>query len=162
LAPINKPTGDGRRIAPGGFTSRPLPLPLKMQMEDANGHDASVVVGVIDTLNIDEEAGEVWGAGELFDDANPTTTPKLFENAQTARTLTERGVIGPSVDPGSAQATAVMTGMDRPPTMAEIKRFCDQHDGNMPPTEMLFTGYEIAGATLVPIPAFAEARPLEL
>ncbi len=162
LAPINKPTGDGRRIAPGGYTNRPLPLPLMWQRQDRNGHEEAVVVGVIDQMNIDEELGEVWGEGELFDDANPTTTPQLAEDAQTARTLIERKAIGPSVDPGSAQATAVMTGMDRAPTMAEIKRFCDQHDGNMPPTEMLFTGYEIAGATLVPIPAFAEARPMEL
>jgi hypothetical protein len=162
LAPINKPTGDGRRIAPGGFTNRPLPLPLKWQRADSNGHDESVTVGVIDVLNIDEEAGEVWGEVELFDDVNPATTPQLAEDAATARTLMEKGVVGPSVDPGSAQATAVMTGMDRAPTMAEIQRFCDQNDGNMPPTEMLFTSYEIAGATLVPIPAFSEARPLEL
>jgi 2'-5' RNA ligase len=162
LAPINKPTGDGRRIAPGGFTNRPLPLPLKWQRADSNGHDESVTVGVIDVLNIDEEAGEVWGEGELFDDVNPATTPQLAEDAATARTLMEKRVVGPSVDPGSAQATAVMTGMDRAPTMAEIQRFCDQNDGNMPPTEMLFTDYEIAGATLVPIPAFSEARPLEL
>lgn len=162
LAPINKPTGDGRRIAPGGFTSRPLPLPLKWQRADSNGHDEAVVIGVIDQMNINEEIGEVWGEGELFDDVNPAVTPQLAEDAATARTLIERKVVGPSVDPGSAQATAVMQGMDRAPTMAEIQQFCDRHDGNMPPTEMLFTGYEIAGATLVPIPAFSEARPLEL
>lgn len=162
LAPINKPTGDGRRIAPGGFTSRPLPLPLKWQRADSNGHDEAVVVGVIDQMNINEELGEVWGEGELFDDVNPAITPQLAEDAATARTLIERKVVGPSVDPGSAQATAVMQGMDRAPTMAEIQQFCDRHDGNMPPTEMLFTSYEIAGATLVPIPAFSEARPLEL
>lgn len=162
LAPINKPTGDGRRIAPGGFTSRPLPLPLKWQRADSNGHDEAVVVGVIDQMNINEELGEVWGEGELFDDVNPAVTPQLAEDAATARTLIERKVIGPSVDPGSAQATAVMQGMDRAPTMAEIKQFCDRHGGDMPPTEMLFTNYEIAGATLVPIPAFSEARPLEL
>ena len=53
LAPINKPTGDGRRMAPGAFTHRPLPLPLKWQREDNMGHDDSVVVGLMDTITID-------------------------------------------------------------------------------------------------------------
>jgi hypothetical protein len=72
LAPINKPTGDGRRIAPGGFTNRPLPLPLKWQRTDESGHTSAVVIGSMDKLDIAEDA---VGRSELFDDASPTATP---------------------------------------------------------------------------------------
>ena len=65
LAPIDKPTGDGRRMAKGAFSHRPLPLPLKWQRVDEAGHDTSVVIGLMDTLTIDETAGEVWAEGEV-------------------------------------------------------------------------------------------------
>jgi 2'-5' RNA ligase len=161
LAPINQPTGDGRRIAVGGFTHRPLPLPLKWQRVDADGHDDSVVVGSLERIEIDEPAGAVWGEGELFDDASPTTTPRLAEDVAEAKMLLDKKVIGPSVDPGSAQAVTVIKGDDEPLSEQAMERYWMQH-GKLPETELLFTGYEIAAATLVPVPAFAQCRPFEL
>lgn len=163
LAPIDAPTGDGRRIAAGGFTNRPLPLPLKWQRVDANGHDTSVVVGSLERIDIDEdgEIPAVWGEGELFDDVSPATNPRLAEDVGEAKILLERKVIGPSVDPGSAQGMTVIKGTDRALDDQGVERYYAQH-GAMPETEVLFTGYEIAAATLVPIPAFAECRPFQL
>jgi 2'-5' RNA ligase len=161
LAPINTPTGDGRRMAPGAFTNRPLPLPLKWQRTDENGHTTSVVIGSMDKLDIDEAGESVWGEGELFDDASPTATPRLAEDVAEAKLLLGKQVIGPSVDPGSAQAVTVMKGSNEPLNDTMVERYWMQH-GELPETELLFTNYEIAAATLVPVPAFAQCRPFEL
>lgn len=162
LAPINKPTGDGRRMAHGAFTHRPLPLGLKWQRVDDNGHDASVIVGLMDRIRIDEEAGEVWGEGELFDDQ--PALPRLTEDVSEALLLTTKKVIGPSVDAGACEAVLVRTGSDVPLTGDEIDDILWEamEAGTDPDIEILFTRYEIAAATLVVIPAFAEARPFEL
>lgn len=159
LAPINTPTGDGRRMAPGAFTNRPLPLPLKWQRTDEGGHTTSVVIGSMDGIDIGEEG--VWGVGELFDDVSPTATPRLAEDVAEAKVLLGKKVIGPSVDPGAAQAVTVMKGTDTPLDEQAIEKYWMRH-GKMPETEVLFTNYEIAAATLVPVPAFAQCRPFEL
>lgn len=162
LAPINAPTGDGRRMAVRAFTHRPLPLALKWQRTDDQGHDASVVIGLMDVCNIDEDAGEVWGEGELFDDQ--PHLPRLSEDVAEAILLTTKGVIGPSVDAGSAQGMVVETGTDVPLTEERADQLWQeaQDAGTEPNIEVLFTAYEIAAATLVVIPAFVEARPFEL
>lgn len=162
LAPINQPTGDGRRMAVGAFTHRPLPLPLRWQRAETQGHDDASVIGSIDVLRIDNEAGHVWGEGELFDDVSPATNPKLAEDVNEAKYLLGKKTIGPSVDPGSASAVAVLAGTDQPVTEQTMMELMLAGATEMPPQEMLFTNYEIAGATLVPVPAFAECRPFEL
>ncbi len=149
-------------MAPGAFTSRPLPLPLKWQRTDENGHDTSVIVGMVDTMNIDEANEQVWGEGELFDDISPSTNPRLAEDVAEAKLLLSKGVIGPSVDPGSAQAVTVLQGQNVELGEAEFERRFMESGGQIPQTELLFTSYEIAAATLVPVPAFAECRPFEL
>lgn len=162
LAPINTPTGDGRRMATGAFTHRPLPLPLRWQRPETSGHDDAVTVGVIDTLRIDDEAGHVWGEGELFDDINPAANPRLAEDVNEAKFLLGKKAIGPSVDPGHASAVAVVAGTDTPVTEQSMFEQMLAGATEAPATETLFTAYEIAGATLVPVPAFAECRPFEL
>lgn len=161
LVPINEPTGDGRRMAPGAITSRPLPLPLKWQRQDESGHTTSVVVGSMDRLNIDEENGGVWGEGELFDDVSPTTNPRLAEDVNEALFLLKKKTIGPSVDPGGATAVTVIKGESEAADEAALQRYW-MKNGQAPETELLFTNYEIAAATLVPVPAFAQCRPFEL
>lgn len=161
LAPINTPTGDGRRMAPGAFTNRPLPLPLRWQRTDEGGHTSSMVIGSMDKLDINEADQTVWGEGELFDDASPITMPRLAQDVAEAKLLLGKRVIGPSVDPGSAQAVTVMKGSNEPLNDTMVERYWMQH-GELPETELLFTNYEIAAATLVPVPAFGECRPFEL
>jgi 2'-5' RNA ligase len=161
LAPIGTPTGDGRRIARGGFTHRPLPLALKWQRSDEGGHEKSTVVGSLERVDIDEDSGAVWGEGELFDDVSPTAMPRLAEDVAEAKLLLEKKVIGPSVDPGSVQAVTVIKGEEEPLTDERLNAYYMKH-GALPETETLFTDYEIGAATLVTVPAFAEVRPFEL
>lgn len=153
LAPIDQPTGDQRRMAPGALRSRELPLPLKWQRADEGGHDSSVVVGTIDSIEFSDDAA--WGEGEFFDDADPAKMPRMAEDANEAMHLMEAGVIGPSVDAGSATATEVVEGTDQPPTEEQYAAMLSGAE-DAPRMELRFTDYEIAGATLVPIPAFAE------
>ena len=87
LARLGVPTGDGRIIAPGGGSSRSLPLPLLWQQTTDDGHGGSVVVGRIETVSI--------GDGMV------TATGSLLESADYALGVVEQleaGVVGPSVD----------------------------------------------------------------
>jgi hypothetical protein len=185
LAPLDSSTGDGRRFLSDGVTNRQLPLPLKWQREDTQGHDASVVVGsclyinygtvaeAIDEGWIDAKCVEpskyaadllaAWGAGELFD-VDPHDLPRLHEDIAEATLLLGKQVIGPSVDAGSAQAVIARKGSDEPMTDAELEALFwdDTSSGDDVELEILFTEYEIAAATLVAIPAFAECRPFEI
>lgn len=185
LAPINMPTGDGRRFKEGGVTFRQPPFGLKWQRVDEAGHDTSVIIGSTDTMNIGtvKEAiandwinpdtvkaaklapGDLgaWGAGEMFDD-HPEL-PRLAEDVAEAMLLVEKGLLGPSVDAGAAEAIEVREGSDEPLTEADWDAIYAEWEqtGEQPKLEMLFTAYEIAAATLVGIPAFAEtSRPFEL
>src|SRR5688500_11083783 len=114
LAPINKPTGDGRRFAEGALTWRDLPRGMKWQRTDSEGHDDSVVIGSTDTMSIGtaeeavandwispegakashltgDETG-LWGGGEMFDDQ--PQLPRLSEDVAEAILLTQKRVIG--------------------------------------------------------------------
>jgi hypothetical protein len=184
LAPLGVSTGDGRRFKAEGVTHRELPLPLKWQRNDEMGHDTSVIIGSLETINIasvgdaidqgwistdatagmDSETMGAWGGGELFDDADPARLPRLAEDVQEALLLTQKSVIGPSVDAGAASAIMVAEGSDEPLTDEEFEALWWQAeaDGEEIAIEVLFTEYEIAAATLVSIPAFAQCRPFEL
>ena len=185
LAPIDQPTGDGRRMALGAMRWRELPLALKWQRVDEVGHYDSVIIGSLDTLNIGtvqqaidngwisaEAVGQtmqptdlgLWGGGELFDDADSSAMPRLAEDVAEALLLTGKKVIGPSVDAGAATAVLVRTGTDVPLTGEEVNTLLMQSfdTGEPPPIEELFTDYQVAAATLVGIPAFEQARPFEL
>ena len=110
LAPLGVPTGDGRRFLVSGVTYRELPLPLSWQRSNEPGHDTAVVVGLIDTLTIDDQA--VWAEGELFDDVSRDDMPTLAQDVAEAIHLTAKRVVGPSVDPGSVEAVVVAQGSD--------------------------------------------------
>lgn len=149
LAPYGKPTGDKRRFANDALTARELPLPLRWQRVDTSGHQSSVVIG--DTDGFEFVSGEgVYGVGTLFD-PDPEVLPRLAEDVAEARLLLERKVIGPSVDLDDMQFHAIGTP-------EEIESLAAQ--GQRPEIEV--TQGRISAATLVPIPAFAEARPFEL
>lgn len=121
---IGSPSGDGRIIAPVGISHRDLPLPLSWQRRSVGGHDESVVVGVMTDVQFDYMAGLVTASGTWLDAA---VTPEVTE----CMTLVLAGVIGPSMDAGAVQY--------------EVQELTDL---------VVFTAYEIAGATLVTVPAF--------
>ena len=62
LVPEGVPTGDGRKFKPLSLTTRDLPIPLLWQIKTSDGHDGSVVVGRIDTVErIDAGLGNALG-----------------------------------------------------------------------------------------------------
>lgn len=150
LALVNQSTGDGRRFQSGGVSNRNLPLPLNWQRQSSEGHMTSVTIGSIEELEIADD--HVFGRGHLFDDAE---SESLRADVQHAMELIRQGVVGPSVDPGAVQAMEVLAGTDEPLTWEMFEAALEDGEGEFPDVELLFTHYEIAGATLVSTPAFA-------
>lgn len=118
LARLGTRTGDGRILAPGGITSRDLPLPLMWQSRTENGHGGSSVIGRIETIR--------------FGDDMVTATGSLLDSAEWSEAMEqiEAGVVGPSVD------------------LDDIEYQLDDQEN------IVITRARVAGATLVPIPAF--------
>lgn len=146
IAPYGVPTGDGRRFASGALTSRDLPAPVKWQRTDSAGHSTSVVVGRVDRIHYGEDGVEGEG---IFFTPDPDVLPRLAEDAAEAYQLTKDKVIGPSVD---------LDAMEFHP-IGDPDEFAAE-DGKRPEIEV--TKGRISAITLVPIPAFAEARPFAL
>jgi hypothetical protein len=162
LAPLGTSTGDGRRFLASGVTHRELPLPLKWQRIDEAGHDTSVVVGSVDTIDVQDKA--VWAEGTFFDDLDSRDYERLLSDVREAMLLTREKVIGPSVDAGAVEIVYARVGEDEPLSEDELEQmFWDEMETGEPaPIELLFTKYEISAATLVTTPAFAECGPFEL
>lgn len=146
IAPYGVPTGDGRRFSAGALTARDLPLAMKWQPTDNAGHGQSVVVGRVDSLHYGKDGVE--GSG-IFFDPDPEKLPELKKHADQAHFLTSEKVIGPSVD---------LDAMEFHP-LGNPDDFSAE-DGKRPEIEV--TKGRISAITLVPIPAFAEARPFAL
>lgn len=145
MAPYGLPTGDGRRFAANALSSRELPLPLKWQRKDGQGHSSSVAVGRIDKIDYREDG--VYGSGIIFQPDPELNLKELSENSQEAWFLLNEKVIGPSVDLDDMQ----WHPLGDPAQLAANER-----------QEIEVTGGRISAATLVQIPAFAEARPFAL
>lgn len=184
LAPLDVPTGDKRRFLSTGLTNRELPLALKWQRADVEGHDGGVVIGSFLQINkgtvqeainngwidakcvekskLDKNMLASWGSGELFDDLDPAQFERLLGDVAEARVLLEKGVIGPSVEPGECTVVLAKAGSDDAVSEAELDELIWSENGEELELEMLFTTYEIAAACLVSVPAFSECRPFEL
>jgi hypothetical protein len=145
IAPYGKPTGDKRRFKAGALVNRELPLPLKWQREDQQGHQSSVVVGTLDGVEYTDDGVMGWG---IMLDPDPEQLPRLAEDVAEAKLLLGKKVIGPSVD---------LDAMDYHPIGAPNELAAAD---TRPEIEV--TNGRISAATLVPIPAFAEARPFTL
>jgi hypothetical protein len=85
LARLGVPTGDGRIIAPGGGSSRDLPLPISWQRVTDDGHKGSVAVARMESLRIAD--GMVTATGTMLASAPWEVYEEL-----------DAGIIGPSVD----------------------------------------------------------------
>jgi hypothetical protein len=128
LAPINKPTGDGRQFTPGSLSFRRFPLPLSWIKTETSGHQGRTTVGRIlgATIGPDEHGQEyAFGFGDFF---SPNDIPEVSQ----ALALVRGGVVGISLDPGG------------------LVRMSMSEDGEV----RQFTSYKAGGGTLVSIPAF--------
>lgn len=128
LAPEGAPSGDKRGFAAKMLTMRDLPLPLKAQFVDDEGHKGSVIVGRIDEVYRDGgliKAAGVWDDSPEADKAWGMIDRKMW-----------RGV---SVDLDAAEGEMVEAA----------------EDGGQPSVE--FTQGRVCSSTLCAIPAFAEA-----
>lgn len=128
LAPEGAPSGDKRGFAAKMLTMRDLPLPLKAQFVDDEGHKGSVVVGRIDEVYRDGgliKASGVWDNTAEADKAWGMIDRKMW-----------RGV---SVDLDAAEGEMIEAAKE----------------GDSPSIE--FTQGRVCSSTLCAIPAFAEA-----
>lgn len=103
IARMGVPTGDRRIIAPGALTYRDLPRALRWQEFDAPGHEGSVVIGRIDSIDIDNATGLATAYGELLD-------PDVIPEVVRARELIRNGVLGISIDAGQVEYEDMMDG----------------------------------------------------
>lgn len=143
-------TGDGREFAPDSLTWAELPVPLRWNKEDSHGgepHTVAVNVGRID--RIWRDGGRIMGEGVL----------NLAEpDGQRAYDLIKGKFLrGVSIDADS------VTDADVELVWPEGTADADEDDpfamlfGGPPPEKMIFHSGRIRAATLVDIPAFAEA-----
>lgn len=143
---LGAPTGDGRVIAPGGFTVRTLPLPLRWQEEDDEAHEKAKTIGRIDTVTVDPVTGLINATGVLLD-------PAVFDDVIEVAELIRNGIVYPSMDAGKCDYVWQVTGG------GEGYWEGGQYQEAQPYSEMCtFTEYECAAVTLVAIQAFADLR----
>ncbi|MGY4103420.1 2'-5' RNA ligase family protein [Nocardia sp. R16R-3T] len=153
ILPVNTRSGDGRLAVLVGedVPHRALPLPLSAQDQLAEGHDGSVVVGLITRVWLQD--GIVWGEGS-FDLADPAGV-RWAERVG-------RGVAGwVSVDMSDIAVTQVpldANGEDASEALAAY--ITDPEPGTDPVEDWLyqFDRWKVMGATLVSSPAFEGAK----
>lgn len=143
-------TGDGREFAPDSLTWAGLPVPLRWNIEDSHGgdpHTVAVNVGRIDKIWRDNN--KIMGAGVL---------DLSDEQGRRAHAKIEGGFLrGVSIDADSI--TDAETELVWPDDINEGM----EEDGDMlemlfaQPEKVIFHAGRIRAATLVDIPAFAEA-----
>jgi hypothetical protein len=145
IAPYGKPTGDKRRFKSGALTAGELPIGVKWQRADNQGHSTSVTVGALHKVRFGDDG--VYGSGVFFD-PDPAVTPRWAEDCNEAYALTREKVIGPSVD---------LDDMDFHEFVDEAEEYATEAR-----PEIEVDKGRIRAVTLVQIPAFVEARPFAL
>ncbi len=143
LAPIGVPTGDRRKFEVGAIGHRDLPLPLLYQLQTNEGHMQSVVVARI--LGIEITDDEAYGYGDWLD----------TEHTAAAQERLASGVGGVSVDLDDVEFELRVPGTGTKWLAAEQ---CSDETGECANHEFVVTKGRIAAATIVAIPAFAEAK----
>ncbi len=142
IIPIAIPTetssGDERSFNKNSITSRDLPLPLMWQIKTGSGHDGSVVVGRIDTLEVFED-GTVGNVRGVFD-----VGPFGREAERMVRGQFLRGV---SVDLDKFKAQ-----VEEPSD--EDKELSDKN--TIENEKITVKAARLMGITIVPKPAFQE------
>lgn len=144
---INTWTGDNRRI--DNLTHRELPLTLRVQRIDNGGHSNAIPCATIDQVWFEGDA--MWGAGDFSDNEDGLYAIGVVAD-QTLR--------GVSMDPGTVSAREIILAADG--TEVDPEEWWEYPAGEEPwpaPFQWatIYTEYEMAAATIVATPAFAEA-----
>jgi hypothetical protein len=136
LAHVDLRTADGRKLLKSGFSSRDLPLTLKMQDKVTYGHDGAVIVGRLDWITVEDD-GVVSAGGFLLDDE---------VGNRAARYVATQSLRGNSIDVAEAKV--------------EVNVVWEQNaDGReQPRLEIDFIEAKVGATTIVSEPAFADAR----
>lgn len=143
-------TGDGREFAEGSLTWADLPVPLRWNKEDSHGGEPrtkAVNVGRID--NIWREGNQIMGEGVL--------NLKSKDGREVHQMIEDRFLRGVSIDADSISDADVEFVWPEDDTIGE-----DDEDDLFAmlfaqPEKIIFHAGRIRAATLVDIPAFAEA-----
>jgi len=138
LIPEGMESGDGRKFRKGSITFRDLPLPLLWQIKTADGHDGSVVVGRIDSIDrVEEGLGNAYG---VFDTGS---------YGREAERLVRNGFIrGISADMDQFEATE-----EKEKPSSENAEGEDKQVGKK---KITINKARVMAATIVPKPAFQE------
>lgn len=156
LMPVNSVSGDRRLAVLVGenVPQRPLPLPLSAQYKLADGHDGSVVIGLIDRLWLQD--GAVWGEGS-FDLADPVAADWAGKVG--------RGVAQwVSTDLSDVSLTEVPIDAEGNDVSAEYEAWLRADPETVapePPAKGLLRRvdeWKVMGVTLLSSPAFEQAR----
>lgn len=132
MAPIGKPTGEPRRtriFEPESLYTRTMPMPVDHRFEQSQGHMGGITVARILGFGVGpdhmgQDSAYAWG--DYLDE-------DIVPEARRSRYLVEKGVAGPSLDPGGRVEVSV-----NPETGFEH-----------------YHKFGVGGATLVSIPAYA-------
>lgn len=143
LVPEGLESGDGRKFENGAISVRELPVPLLWQIKTGAGHDGSVVVGRIDSIErIEGGMGNAYG---VFDSG-----PYGREAERLVRYGFLRGV---SVDLDQFEAKEVKE---------EAKDLSEDGDQQIGKEKLTINKARIMAATIVAKPAFQECSILLL
>lgn len=147
LATLDAPSSDGRMISSSGLTIRTLPLPLSYQCEGEHGGEpagSTVIVGRILTAEI--QGNTVVGTGDFLDTMDGSSFAAIEQVAA--------GIGGVSIDLPVQVVTYMAPGPDGVLIPVDPMQFMGDPDSVI----MVAQQSELAGATIVNIPAFADAR----
>ena len=95
LVPEGVESGDGRKFSKGALTWRDLPLPMRWQREDQQGHDGAVTVAVIN--RIERFGDDLWGEGSFLDEDDAD---------RAVGQIMDGGLRGVSIDADQAEMAA--------------------------------------------------------
>jgi hypothetical protein len=136
------PTGDGRQFASGALTWAELPLPLKWQEREADGHDGAVIVGRIDS--IERQGNRLVGRGVFDLDGN--------HGREAFRLVSGRFMRGVSIQPddiSDEDVEVVFPGGVEPEGLEALA---------VRPELVIFHAGRVRSATLCAEAAFVEAE----
>ena len=143
-------TSDGRYLIPGEIGNRELPLTILAQTVTAEGHDGAEICGKltdiwrVDRPDLGEGVVAIMGSGEFSDELMGPTAASLLEDDVL------RGV---SVD--ISPDKRVLLDAE---TKEEVSEEDFDFDKYAAGGYLLGIGGDLMGATMVPFPAFADAR----